>query len=88
MKLRITITALIIVQGILTFAQDTLKLSDAIVLALQNNYSISLAEKVVKISEITNSAGNAGMVGCATLMMQKRTIKMPESSFRGPYSMD
>jgi len=62
MKLRITITAFIIVQGILTFAQDTLKLSDAIVLALQNNYSISLAENVVKISEINNSAGNAGML--------------------------
>ncbi len=62
MKLRTTITALIIVQGIMTFAQDTLKLNDAIVLALKNNYSISLAENTVKISDINNSAGNAGML--------------------------
>ncbi|HAQ20844.1 MAG TPA: hypothetical protein DCR40_16670 [Prolixibacteraceae bacterium] len=62
MKLRITITVFIIAQGILTFGQDTLKLKDAIVLSLQNNYSISLAENTAKISEITNSAGNAGML--------------------------
>ncbi|MBA4410701.1 MAG: TolC family protein [Bacteroidota bacterium] len=62
MKLRITITVFIITQGVLTFAQDTLKLKDAIVLALQNNYSISLAENTAKISEISNSAGMAGML--------------------------
>lgn len=62
MKLRITITAFIIVQGLLTFAQDTLKINDAIVLALQNNYSISLAENTAKISYINNSAGMAGML--------------------------
>ena len=58
----ITLTALILAQGILAVAQDTLKLKDAIVLALQNNYSISLAENSAKISEITNSPGNAGML--------------------------
>jgi outer membrane protein len=62
MKLRIVITVLIIVHGMLTMAQDTLKLKDAIVLALQNNYSISLAENTARISDITNSAGNAGML--------------------------
>lgn len=62
MKLRIAITVLIITQGILTMAQDTLKLEDAIILALQNNYSISLAKNTVKIADITNSAGNAGML--------------------------
>ena len=62
MKLRITITAFIIAQVLLASAQDTLKLNDAIVLALQNNYSISLAENTAKISGITNSAGNAGML--------------------------
>ena len=62
MKLRIILTAFIIAQGFLAFAQDTLKLNDAIVLALQNNYSISLAENTSKISGITNSAGNAGML--------------------------
>lgn len=62
LNLKIILTAFIIVQTMLTFAQDTLKLNDAIVLALQNNYSISLAENTVKISGITNSAGNAGML--------------------------
>jgi len=46
----------------LTIAQDTLKLKDAIVLALKNNYSISLAENTARISDINNSAGNAGML--------------------------
>jgi len=62
MKLRITITAFIIALGMLTFAQDTLKLKDAIVLALQNNYSISLAENSVRISDVNNSPGMAGML--------------------------
>jgi outer membrane protein TolC len=62
MKLRITIAAFIFMQGMLTFAQDTLKLKDAIVLALQNNYSISLAENTAKISDINNSLGMAGML--------------------------
>lgn len=62
MKLFITLTAFIIAQGFLAIAQDTLKLNDAIVLALQNNYSISLAENTAKISVITNSFGNAGML--------------------------
>jgi outer membrane protein TolC len=62
MKLRIILTILIITQAYLVIAQDTLRLKDAIVLALQNNYSISLAENTVKISGINNSAGNAGML--------------------------
>ena len=62
MKLRIVIIAFILIQGFLASAQDTLKLNDAIALALQNNYSISLAENTAKISGITNSAGNAGML--------------------------
>ncbi len=62
MKLRIALTTLIMGYAFLGMAQDTLKLQDAIVLALQNNYSISLAEKSSEISGITNSAGNAGML--------------------------
>jgi len=62
MKLRIVIIAFILIQGFLASAQDTLKLNDAIAMALQNNYSISLAENTAKISGITNSAGNAGML--------------------------
>jgi outer membrane protein TolC len=45
-----------------TFGQDTLKLQQAIALALEKNYSISLAEKTVKIAGINNSPGGAGML--------------------------
>jgi outer membrane protein TolC len=62
MKLRITIVACIILQGMLTFAQETLELKDAIALALKNNYSISLAENTARISDINNSMGMAGML--------------------------
>jgi len=62
MKLRITITSFITILSMALFAQDSLKLKDAIVLALQNNYSISIAEKAVSISGINNSLGNAGML--------------------------
>ncbi len=62
MKLRIAVTVSIISLGMSAMGQDTLKLKDAIVLALQNNYSISLAENTARISEINNSPGNAGML--------------------------
>jgi len=62
MKQYITLTVIILLQSLTIAAQDTLKLNDAIALALQNNYSISLAENTAKISGITNSAGNAGML--------------------------
>ncbi|MBL7972504.1 MAG: TolC family protein, partial [Prolixibacteraceae bacterium] len=62
MKLRTILISIIVMQASLTIAQDTLKLEDAIVLALQNNYSISLAENTAEISGINNSAGNAGML--------------------------
>ncbi len=62
MKLQTAIIVFFIAQACLSVAQDTLKLNDAIVLALQNNYSISLAENTAKISGIANSVGNAGML--------------------------
>lgn len=62
MKLRLAITFLLISVGIQGMTQDTLKLKDAIVLALQKNYSITLATNSAKISEISNTAGAAGML--------------------------
>ncbi|MFP4543213.1 MAG: TolC family protein [Candidatus Kapaibacterium sp.] len=44
------------------FAQDTLVLKDAILEALENNYSIRVAEKNLEISENMNFIGNAGML--------------------------
>lgn len=45
-----------------TFAQDTLQLDQAIVLAIQNNYDITLASKDSRITELNNTIGNAGML--------------------------
>ena len=44
------------------FSQDTLTLSDAIELGLENNYGISLARNKVAIAEINNHPGSAGML--------------------------
>ena len=43
-------------------AQDTLSLDEALVTALENNFSISLARNEQKISSINNTPGNAGML--------------------------
>jgi outer membrane protein TolC len=43
-------------------ASDTLSLNHAISIALENNYSISLAENNLRLSEIANNIGNAGML--------------------------
>jgi outer membrane protein TolC len=61
MKLH-TLIILIFGLGLTSQAQDTLKLTDAIILALKNNYSISLAKNTVAIADVNNSVGNAGML--------------------------
>lgn len=43
-------------------AQDTLKLDQAVIIAMQNNFDITLAAKDSRIAELNNSAGNAGML--------------------------
>lgn len=48
--------------GNVTFAQDTLKLNQAIVIAMQNNYDITLAAKDSRIAELNNTPGTAGML--------------------------
>ncbi len=45
-----------------SFSQDTLWLSDAIDLALENNYGISLARNQLSIADINNHPGSAGML--------------------------
>jgi len=46
----------------LSSAADTLSLSQALALALENNYGISLAENESRIAELNNSIGNAGFL--------------------------
>lgn len=43
-------------------AQELLKLEDAVTIALENNYDIKLAKNELKIDELNNTAGNAGML--------------------------
>ena len=50
------------VTGGLGQVADTLSLSEALSLALRNNFSISLAVNGTRIAELNNTAGNAGML--------------------------
>ena len=43
-------------------AADTLSLSQAMIMALENNWGITLAENELRISEVNNSLGNAGFL--------------------------
>ncbi len=43
-------------------AQDTLKLDQAIVIAMQNNFDITLAQKDSRIADLNNTLGAAGML--------------------------
>ncbi|WP_333876101.1 TolC family protein [Flavobacterium sp.] len=43
-------------------AQELLKLEDAVKIALENNYDIKLAKNELKMDELNNSVGNAGML--------------------------
>jgi outer membrane protein len=45
-----------------TGVNDTLRLPDAVAIALDKNYSITLAQNNVDIARINNTAGNAGML--------------------------
>jgi outer membrane protein TolC len=53
---------LLIILPVKAFPQDTLQLQDAVIIALENNFEISLAENASKIADINNSLGNAGML--------------------------
>jgi outer membrane protein TolC len=53
---------LILFTGTVSSAQDTLGLSDALVMALENNYGITLATNDVRIAGLNNSPGSAGML--------------------------
>jgi outer membrane protein TolC len=57
----IFISGLILLGGV-SIGQDTLKLDQAIVIAMQGNYDITLAVKDSKLAELNNTAGTAGML--------------------------
>lgn len=52
----------ILVPGVKTNGQDTLRLDQAIAISLQNNYSIIIAQNNTQIAENNNSLGNAGFL--------------------------
>ncbi|MES2747852.1 MAG: TolC family protein, partial [Bacteroidota bacterium] len=43
-------------------SQEVLKLEDAVKVALENNYDIKLSKNELKIDEVSNTFGNAGML--------------------------
>lgn len=49
-------------QVVMANAPDTLTLNNAIALALDKNFSISLAENTLRMAELANTIGNAGML--------------------------
>lgn len=51
-----------IVLGKVASAQDTLKLDQAIIIAMQGNFDITLAAKDSRIAELNNTMGAAGML--------------------------
>jgi outer membrane protein len=59
--IQLVIIAQIFVGGIVS-AQDTLNLDEAVVIAMQNNFSITLAAQDTKIAELNNTMGSAGML--------------------------
>lgn len=48
--------------AIFGIAQDTLKLDQAVIIAIEKNFDITLASKDSRIAQINNSIGNAGML--------------------------
>ncbi len=59
--IRLIIFAQLFLGGTL-IAQDTLKLDQAVVIAIQKNYDITLAAKDSRIAELNNTMGAAGML--------------------------
>ncbi|BDX39404.1 membrane protein [Tenuifilaceae bacterium CYCD] len=56
------LTIVLLLVGIYAIGQDTLTLSDAVKLGLENNFSIRIARNDVTIADNNNSVGNAGML--------------------------
>jgi outer membrane protein TolC len=48
--------------GAFSFSADTLTISDAMTIALENNWGITLAENESRVAELNNSLGNAGFL--------------------------
>lgn len=62
MKMIYMLTASLLFAGGSLCAQDTLKLEEAVVIAMQNNYNITLAANDSRIAEMNNTLGAAGML--------------------------
>jgi len=48
--------------GAVTYSADTLTISNAMTIALENNWGITIAENESRVAEINNSLGNAGFL--------------------------
>lgn len=66
-------------------SQELLKLEDAVKIALENNYDIKLAKNELKIDELNNSIGNAGMLPAvnATLIENNSVLNTKQTQADG-----
>lgn len=63
MKIKILYSAVFMLIGVSSIqSQQLLTLEDAVKIALQNNYDIKLSQNELKIDEVNNTIGNAGML--------------------------
>jgi outer membrane protein len=62
MKVLFLLVSAQLIVGSAVYAQDTLQLDQAIVIAMQNNFDITLARKDTRIASLNNTAGAAGML--------------------------
>ena len=62
MNYKIFFQALILMTISITYAQDVLKIEDAVGIALKNNYDIRIASNEVKVDSIGVNIANAGML--------------------------
>jgi len=63
MKARLVLLLLCFaLSGAVTYSADTLTISNAMTIALENNWGITIAENESRVAEINNSLGNAGFL--------------------------
>src|SRR5512138_3909321 len=63
--IRLRSIILILIAPLLVQAQDTLKIGDAIAIALMNNYSLLIAKNSAQVAANNNTIGNAGFLPVA-----------------------
>ena len=69
---RVLVTIILVLTGLCIFAQENLSLTDAIKLALENNYDLQIKRQDQKIAEIQNNWGTVGRYPYINLSAESR----------------